>query len=525
MKTFTLVFISFFFTIISHSQVMVDYQTWIEENGSPDRIELPPYFNSSYESTTWNQLPNSPTAFGRTAHGAIGEYVYVFCSQNATSMALAYHIPTNTWVNSTPPNAPNFNTGFCVANGELYKLSGTTGAEKFTPTSGGAGTWTNFTVAPSVLMNAQNSMVWDKGDYIYAYSSSTSSPYPSYFYRMNLTTQVWEQRTSSLYPRRYAGMAYLDGYIYLIGGLKSDASAENVCQRYDPVSNTWSEIAPLPENVNFTKWSVDTDGRYVFLIGSGGGFSGYTVSTTFYYYDPLTNTWSVESSLPVLRGLPVGLFVPNYLKVFWGGGNDGTVGNVFQPHVWEGVGGVYIPVELTSFTANVNLNEVILNWTTASETNNARFIIERSEDGITFKDIGTIKGNGTINQQNNYYFTDVPGIGKYFYRLNQIDFNGSSNYSNVVEVDLVINDFRLFQNYPNPFNPQTNIKFQISEKSHVSLKVFDLLGNEVAELVNENKEPGIYDIEFNASSLSSGTYFYTLSTPSISETKKLIVIK
>ncbi len=96
----------------------------------------------------------------------------------------------------------------------------------------------------------------------------------------------------------------------------------------------------------------------------------------------------------------------------------------------------------------------------------------------------------------------------------------------------IISDFRLEQNFPNPFNPSTSIRFQISSASGgeiVSLKIFDVLGNEVATLVSENKQPGVYDVEFNSSSignqLSSGIYFYQLRAGSYSEIKKMILMK
>jgi hypothetical protein len=89
----------------------------------------------------------------------------------------------------------------------------------------------------------------------------------------------------------------------------------------------------------------------------------------------------------------------------------------------------------------------------------------------------------------------------------------------------MIEDYSLEQNYPNPFNPSTKIVFQIPESENVSLKIYDVLGNEIASLLNEEKSPGKYEIEFNASHLSSGIYFYTLRTGTFINTKKMILIK
>ncbi len=155
--------------------------------------------------------------------------------------------------------------------------------------------------------------------------------------------------------------------------------------------------------------------------------------------------------------------------------------------------------------------------------------------------IGFVNGNGTTSQPNSYSFADNSlSTGKYFYRLKQIDFDGSFTYSNEVEVDLSLpQTFSLEQSYPNPFNPSTTIKYTIpnvtlsalsraesrDEGSRVILKVYDILGNEVATLVNENKPAGNYEINFNASSLTSGIYFYTIQAGSFTDTKKMTLLK
>src|SRR5690606_1466374 len=118
---------------------------------------------------------------------------------------------------------------------------------------------------------------------------------------------------------------------------------------------------------------------------------------------------------------------------------------------------------------------------------------------------------------------------KLYYRLKQIDFNGSFEYSNVIEIDLAPSSFSLSQNYPNPFNPKTSIEYKVGSTEYVTLKVYDVLGREVATLVNEVKQPGIYEVEFNPASgignLSSGVYYYQLQSGNFIETKKMIYLK
>lgn len=535
MFKFTSLLLSFFILTFfsfaqSDSELTDEQRAYIEEFGTSIPTVLLNEDNTFVDDpSTWSSLTNATSTFGRSVLGVIGDYLYVHAGQNTTSLAIALHLPTGNWVNSTSCTGPSSNSAFCVANGELYKLSGTgatTVFEKFTPAGDGTGTWTVLTGGPTTIMNAQNSIVWDGGDYIYASSSGTSSPYPTYLQRYHLTNGIWEARTGSLFPRRYAGMAHIDGYIYMVGGLLSDGTSPRVCQRYSTSTDTWSQIADLPEDVNFTKWSVTTDGQYVFLVGSGGGFSSYPISDKSYYYDPDTNQWNLESTLPAPRGLPNGLFVPGYTKLFFGGGNDGSSGTAFVSDCWEGTGGVYIPVELSSFTASVINNNVQLKWSTASELNNSGFQIERSS-GQQWSNIGFVDGYGTTTDIQHYLFNDNNlESGVYSYRLKQIDFDGTFSYSNEIEVDVNgVTTFALEQNYPNPFNPSTIINFQLPESGNVTIKIYDVLGNEVTSLVNEFKESGVHSVSFDASEFASGVYVYKLQAGDFISAKKMLLTK
>jgi len=192
-----------------------------------------------------------------------------------------------------------------------------------------------------------------------------------------------------------------------------------------------------------------------------------------------------------------------------------------------------LPVELASFISSVNGKNVILNWTTVSESNNAGFDIERAIDNgqltiDSWSKVGNVGGSGTINEPRTYSFTDRNlASGNYSYRLKQIDFNGNFEYFNLNNEVIVgvPSNFSLSQNYPNPFNPTTNLEFGISELGLVTLKVYDISGKEVMTLVNEQKAPGYYKVSFNGASLSSGIYFYTIQSGSFVSTKKMTLIK
>ena len=191
-----------------------------------------------------------------------------------------------------------------------------------------------------------------------------------------------------------------------------------------------------------------------------------------------------------------------------------------------------VPVELTSFTANVEDKTIVLSWKTATETNNQGFEIQRSHDNKSFCTIGFIPGKGTTTNQNEYSFLDDLGsiVGsKFSYRLKQIDFNGTFEYSTEIEVQLKPTKFLLNQNYPNPFNPSTKISWQSPVTGWQTLKVYDVLGNEVVTLVNEYRQAGKYQIEFHSVSsnqnLASGIYYYQLKAGSFVDTKKMIYLK
>jgi photosystem II stability/assembly factor-like uncharacterized protein len=186
-----------------------------------------------------------------------------------------------------------------------------------------------------------------------------------------------------------------------------------------------------------------------------------------------------------------------------------------------------IPVELTDFSGSVKGNSIFLNWQTATELNNNGFEVERKCDKKDWSKLGFVTGHGTTTQKQFYQFQDQPERnGIYSYRLRQIDYDGTFEYSDEISVDFTPQyTFELEQNYPNPFNPLTIIKYQIPKLDFVTLKVYDVLGNEILTLVNEKIPAGSYEFDFDAAGLPSGIYLYRLQAGEFMETKKMILIK
>ncbi|MBK8945576.1 MAG: T9SS type A sorting domain-containing protein [Ignavibacteriae bacterium] len=192
-----------------------------------------------------------------------------------------------------------------------------------------------------------------------------------------------------------------------------------------------------------------------------------------------------------------------------------------------------LPVELTTFSASVIDKNVKLNWETATEVNNYGFDIERKSEFGNWNKLAFVQGNGNSNSPKFYSFKDnsIKESGKYFYRLKQIDIDGKFDYSDEVEICFASpQKYELLQNYPNPFNPVTKITYSIPDNilfqnQKVTLKIYNVLGQLVKVLVDEIKQPGIYEIEFDGSKFISGVYFYKLETGDFTQMKKMILTK
>ncbi|HOJ19811.1 MAG TPA: T9SS type A sorting domain-containing protein, partial [Ignavibacteriaceae bacterium] len=220
-------------------------------------------------------------------------------------------------------------------------------------------------------------------------------------------------------------------------------------------------------------------------------------------------------------------------KLAWGDNRFDAGGIYAQDINPDGqLGNSVVPVELVSFSANVIDNSVTLNWITATELNNHGFEIEYSINNQDFSKIGFVPGSGTTSEMKSYSFV-VQNIsaGVQYYRLKQVDFNGSSTIYNSIEVTGPMPDnFILYQNHPNPFNPSTTISFYLSVEADVTIKLFNMLGQEITKISEGSFQAGVHNIDFDAQNLSSGAYIYSLETSaangvSFKSTKKMLLLR
>ena len=188
---------------------------------------------------------------------------------------------------------------------------------------------------------------------------------------------------------------------------------------------------------------------------------------------------------------------------------------------------ISVPVELTLFTGSYVSGSVQLEWITATETNNSGFEVQKRYEGTSFEKIGFVVGSGTTTVETHYSFTDANNlVGRIYYRLKQIDFDGEFAFSNEIMVEIPgITDYQLFQNYPNPFNPSTTIKYSVPAQSKIKIALYDIIGNEVSTLFEGIQPSGIHEINLTADNLPSGVYFISMTAENFSKAIKITLMK
>jgi hypothetical protein len=300
--------------------------------------------------------------------------------------------------------------------------------------------------------------------------------------------------------------------------------------------NTAAMNAPVLSNVNSKYTAGSATGDYdAMTCGTAGG----SVFVSINYAGLGSGTGDLLSTSGPMgeRICTVSLTITNpaaTASLAWDAGNSGMVTPGFQivAPTYVGTDNSPLPVELGSFTATCNRLSAELKWSTVTEVSNYGFEIERraefGKDAVWSK-IGFVAGNGSSNTPHDYRFTDA-GLpsGRFAYRLKQVDLDGTFKYykTTEVEVGLAAKELTLSNNYPNPFNPSTNIEFTLPSDGRAVLKVYSILGQEVAELFDGEAQAGrIIQARFDATGVSTGLYFYQLQFGGKTLMKRMLLVK
>jgi hypothetical protein len=211
-----------------------------------------------------------------------------------------------------------------------------------------------------------------------------------------------------------------------------------------------------------------------------------------------------------------------------------TTGNIFLDGIRVSTtwGNAPLPVQLTSFEASGKEDGILLTWKTETEVDNFGFEVERKISSVykneEWKKIAFLNGYGNCNSPKYYTYTDheVFNYCSYSYRLRQVNTDGSFSYSDEISFDTNFpGKFQLYQNFPNPFNPSTTLKFSLPGHRHVSLRLYNILGELKANIFNGYLPAGDHELLMNAGELTSGIYFCVLKSGEMQRSIKIIVAK
>ncbi len=304
-----------------------------------------PIWTLGPDAITWTTVTPSPTPTGRSAIGWIGEYVYVFGNESFPTVALYWHVPTETWGNSTPhPSGSSDNWAGAVLGGELYVLGRfnlsvpTNEFWKFTPDGSGTGTWTRLANYPmnvtmlAVSANEDWGIIQAAGGYD-GVGGITSH------YAYDVVGGNWVAYAPLPQARLCVGGTHLDHKFYVLGGLESASfTYTNTLYMYDPDSAAWFQKANLPQPVAFNWSSVINDGNYIYQVGGGGGYGSWPARNTVQVYDAAGDSWFLETSLPSANGTNSAAFVAYYPDTNYILSTGGWYGGQYIGQTFKGTG-------------------------------------------------------------------------------------------------------------------------------------------------------------------------------------------
>ncbi len=420
------------------------------------------------------------------------------------------------------------------------------GINQFSPLT--TATWSTLMSSPHAVSRSCCTAI-KRGDTIFVYQfGGGSSTQLTNVARYNKMTNTWTNNVSTMPFSMSAACAVTmpgDSVIYVIGGNNSPA-VYGKCLKYNIITNTWTTMADMTPNPCTDQLSVLYHDSLIYCVGGGDGLFGTTNQySAVRFYNTKSNTWTTATSLPITLSMMGGGIYRDTIIVSSGASAGSYVANSYKGIInpsnptqitWTAIA-PYPPGAVTrkaSFFVRVGTGGGILCtggaiggatltstaylWNLCTQTWQAlpNNTLARSNyrgtgfgDSVVYCVAGyTTSGTGTFDKIN---FSQIDG--------NCIVISSINNQSTIPEA------YSLSQNYPNPFNPVTKIEYSLPKAGFVKLSVYDILGKEVSVLVNENRLPGNYIVDFDASNLSSGVYFYKITAGDFSDMKKMMIIK
>lgn len=380
--------------------------------------------------------------------------------------------------------------------------------------------WTRITNMPTPRSWTQAVYYNSK---IYVVGGCSSSVYRNFSNEVStvevydVITNTWNTKSSMIQPRVGAAVVEFNGKIYVFGGFNNSYwSANNTAEVYDISSDKWSLLPNMPVGVSWTKATVSNN--KIFVLGG----VGYNYENVLEVFDPSSNSWSTKTSFS--KGRYMHAVTSNNGKIYLIGGNSWASG-------YESFNDLQV-YDITSdtWTTKTSMSSS-LDQLEAVAVNNVIWVF--SSNGVCRKysiaDDAWTEISSDQDKSSSFSISYAKGS---FFRFGGGDWGPTSNVAEktsittgIENIEQIPNSFSLSQNYPNPFNPTTTIKYFIPQTSIVNISIYDILGREVTKLVNEEKLPGNYEVNFSGSNLSSGVYLYRMQAGSFSQTKKLILIK
>ena len=338
--------------------------------------------------------------------------------------------------------------------------------------------------------------------------SEVDAHYLSGYMKIDDTPVDSNANNKTPYVKYFVSAETSDPYVFWDSNIDSAYSVDNL----PPAVPNSLYITSNSGNAHLGWKELKTPDLYQYIIYQGTTASFDTAKADKFYTKDTVYNFTASPANSVYKVLAVDIH-----------GNKSKLSNA--------VGNSVVPVELVSFTANTQGDKVTLNWRTATEKNSDGFQVERADankDKMEYQKIGFVKSAGNSTSPRAYQFIDSNPVNsnRFYYRIKMIDLDGSVSYSKNIEVEVTPEQFQVYQNYPNPFNPSTTIKYSLPAAAYVNLIIYNSVGKKVTTLVNQQQPAGYHSINFDASNLASGIYFYKLKAGNnYSAIKKMILLK